>query len=312
MQEGGGGQVAAVGGVLGQLGEDHHQLVQQALAGGRATLDEVAPGAGQLAQRLDGLRGQGAGPPVPRQQAPGQGLSVQAVGLGAQPQRGGPGRRLPRVEHHHPVAGAGQGVVQRLPQTARRLQADEQLGRRAPLGQPGAQPGVPRGRRLDLERLLAQGAGGGVQRTHHVTALGDVDPDDAPHRRIQHRAASSLPPGRAGRTLRGPAAAWPPGCGHLAHGRSPGPRGARPAQPFGHRPYTDGRQARASFCVGHAEGGRRSPSPACHGAGGFRAAPSAPNIQGGPPAAQALGRSRGLSTKVHLACDGRGRPRPCS
>ena len=228
MEERGGGQVAAVGGVLGQLREDHHQLVQQALAGGGAALDQVPPGAGQLAQGLDSLRGQHAGPAVARQQAPGQGQGVQPVGLGPQPQPGGPGRRLAGVEHHHAVARPGEGVVERLPQAARRLQPDEHLGRRAPAGQLGAQPGVPRRRGLDLERLLAHGARRGLQRGHHVAALGHVDPDDAADRRVQHGASPPLlhrPPGRpAVRCV-----AWQrpglPGAVTLSIGARPAPAG---------------------------------------------------------------------------------------
>ena len=153
---------------------------------------------------------------------------------------------------------------------------------------------------------------------HHVAALGDVDPDDAADRRIQHRA-SSPPPAAAAAARDG---AWP-GSGLASRVRSPCPwalaRPRRGAAGAAVRPSTvHAREAGAGvFLRRSRRRGATKPVACLPRDGGFRAAPSARNIQGGPrsrPASRSRCRRCAASCSPwpttasagRTACGGRG------
>ncbi len=113
-------------------------------------------------------------------------MGVDAIGLGTQAQAGGPRRRLVGIEQQDGVAGLRQGVVERLPQAARRLQAEQQRSGLAPRAQPLQQLGVAHGRRRDRGALEPGGASRRLQRADDMGGLGHVDADDAADLGRQH------------------------------------------------------------------------------------------------------------------------------
>jgi hypothetical protein len=179
-------QVGALGQRGDQLREDRHQFVVQPLAGGTLVLDQVAAGASQRAQRLHGLVRNAARACPSSQQAARQGVRIDAIGFGAQAQAGGPRRRLMRVEQQHLVARLRQGVIEGLPQAARRFHPDQQRRRLAPLLQPGQNVGMALGGGRNRRALEPPRAAGRLQGTDHRGGLGHVDAHDAADLGGQH------------------------------------------------------------------------------------------------------------------------------